>query len=107
MPQHSIEKLLDELEEAKRRFDESGRAQTARCLERLSRSRFQDAGSLVRFHETLLFIRAYPPDEAIFRQAEDVLEGFIARVEELRAADVDLTPLDPPEVSGIAGTVVS
>jgi hypothetical protein len=107
MPNDSIEKLLGELEEAKRRFDPQGQAQTIRCLERLSQSQFQDAASLVRFHEILLFIRAYSPNEAIFKQAEALLESFIERVAQLRASLADMTPFDTPEVSGIVGTIVS
>jgi hypothetical protein len=103
----SLEKLLDQLEEAKRRFDEKGQAQILRLLERLSRSRFQDASQLVRFHEILLFIRAYPPNEAILKQTEALLGSFLERVESLRATDADMSPFDYPEVSGIAGTVVS
>jgi hypothetical protein len=104
---NSIEKLLDQLEEAKRHFDEKGQAQILRLLEKLSRSRFQDAEQLVRFHEILLFIRAYPPNEAIFKQTEALLGSFLERVERLRAADADMSPFDYAEVSGIAGTVVS
>jgi hypothetical protein len=107
MAKYSIEKLLDQLEEAKRRFDEKGQAQIFACLEKLSRSQFQDAGSLVRFHEILLFIRAYSPDQAILKQSENLLESFLERVEKLRARGVDLSPLDDAEVSGIAGTIVS
>lgn len=107
MNQSSIEKLLDKLEEAKRRFDQTGRAQIYACLERLSHSRFQDAALLVRLHEILLFLRAYPPDEAILQQSEALLDSFLERVEALRAADADLSPFDYAEVSGIVGSVVS
>jgi hypothetical protein len=107
MKHSSIENLLTELEEAKRRFDEKGQAQITRCLEKLSCSLFQDAASLVRFHEILLFIRAYPPNETILKQTEGLLESFIERVERLRAAGAQMSPFDDAEVSGIVGTIVS
>jgi hypothetical protein len=107
MNHSSIEKLLDELEEAKRRFDEKGQAHILRLLERLSASQFQDAPSLLRFHEILLFIRAYSPNEVIHKQTEYLLESFLERVERLRARDADLSPFDYPEVSGVVGTIVS
>src|SRR5436190_16864003 len=105
MNHSSIEKLLDRLEEAKRRFDEKGQAQISACLEKLSRIRFQDATLLLRFHEILLFIRAYPPDETIFKQSEALLASFHERVESLRAEGADMSPLDYAEVSGIVGTI--
>jgi hypothetical protein len=107
MNQSSIEKLLDQLEQAKRRFDKKGQAQISACLEKLARSQFHDAALLVRFHEILLFIRAYPPDEMIFKQVEDLRESFFERVETLRTKDADMSPLDYAEVSGIVGTVIS
>lgn len=75
-----------------------------RLLTLLGRRRFTDAQSLIRFHETLLFLRAYPQSPNILRQAENVLASFGRRVELLRSAGADLTPLEEVEVSGIAGT---
>ncbi len=107
MAKYSIENLLDELHKAKRRFDEKSQAQISTCLEKLSASQFQDAASLVRFHETLLFTCAYSPNEAIHKQTEHLLESFLERIEKLRARDADLSPFDYPDVSGVVGTIVS
>ncbi|MEK7755130.1 MAG: hypothetical protein AAB654_24600, partial [Acidobacteriota bacterium] len=63
-----------------------------------------DAESLIRFHETLLFQRAYPKNPREVEEAERQLSGFADRVAELRASGADLTPFEEPEVSGIAGT---
>src|SRR6266705_2884143 len=76
-------------------------------MRRLSKSKITDAQSLIRFHETLLFLRAYPPSPRILNQVEKFLKTFEQRVFRLRAADVDLSPLDDSEVSGIAGTTVT
>jgi hypothetical protein len=67
-------------------------------------SPFEDALSLIRAHEKLLFQRAYPrgPDEA--ESAERLLEEFAGHAAALGRAGADLSPFEEPEVSGIAGT---
>jgi hypothetical protein len=75
-------------------------------LRRLGRRRFGDTGSLIRFHEALLFLRAFPQSAAVARLTEALLSSFAGRVAALRRARVDLSPLDPMEVSGIAGTAI-
>src|ERR1051325_6256537 len=68
------------------------------------RKKIRDADTLVRYHEKLLFLRAYPKDAAMVREVENELRHFADRV---AALDVDLAPLQHPEVSGIAGTSVT
>jgi hypothetical protein len=97
---------LAELEDQKRGFGR-GHTKISRALAALSKSRFDDAGELIRFHDALLFFRAYPPSVKILKQVEAILKTFARRVTQLRAADADLSPLDDPEVSGITGTSVT
>jgi hypothetical protein len=52
-------------------------------------------------------VRAYPHNAAIVRAAERELRGFAKRVSYLEQQEVDLAPLQHPEVSGIAGTSVT
>ncbi len=59
---------------------------------------------LIRAHERLLFLRAYPRNPAMLRRTEKLLASFQKRVERLRRSGADLSPLEEPEVSGIAGT---
>jgi hypothetical protein len=94
------------LEEAKRRFGANYK-HVARMLRELNRHEFTDAESLIRFHETLLFLRAYPPNAKVLSQVENLLKSFVQRVSRLRQRGEDLAPLDEPEVSGIAGTTVT
>ncbi len=98
---------LDRLEALKRSF--GGEEQTAlpRLMRQLGRTRFTDAGSLIRFHEALLFFRAYPPNVEVLALADELLQLFPKKIERLRRADVDLTPFEEPDVSGIAGTALS
>ena len=98
--------ILAELEYLKGRFG-NGDAKTLRALIKLSKSTCDDAESLIRFHETLLFLRAYPPSVRVLNQVERILKSFGQRVSQLRESGADLAPLDEVEVSGIAGTVVT
>jgi hypothetical protein len=98
--------VLAELEELKKRIG-NGDAKIQRALEQLAKSSFDDSESLIRFHETLLFLRAYPPSARVLDQVEKVLQSFGQRVSQLRESEADLAPLDEVEVSGIAGTIVT
>lgn len=97
---------LAELEALKRRFGE-GDAKILRALEILSKAKFEDADSLIRFHEVLLFLRAYPTSADVLKLVDQILKTFSRRVTQLRETEADLSPLDEPEVSGIAGTSVT
>src|SRR5713226_821372 len=97
--------VLAELEESKRRFG-YGNAEILHALSLLSELG-SDAQSLIRFHETLLFFRAYPPSARVLNQVEKILKSFRQSVSQLRGSRKDLAPLDEPEVSGIAGTSVT
>lgn len=72
-----------------------------------SLSTIRDAESLIDLHERLLFQRAYPPNARTLKQVETQLKKIAENVAGLRKAEADLSPLDDPEVSGIAGTSVT
>ena len=76
-------------------------------LRRIASVEPSDANDLIRLHETLLFLRAYPNDRATLHGAEGELSRFAARVAKLAASGGDLEPFDRPEVSGIAGTSIN
>src|SRR4030095_17018219 len=94
-------------DEAKRRFEKGDAALISKTLASLASKRFPDAESLIRYHELLLFVCAYPPNASVLAQAEAALQTFADRVADLREGDADLSPLEHPEVSGIAGTSVT
>lgn len=106
MPSNTLEHLLGQLDELKRRFDPISRAQILKALAQLDARRFTNAISLIRFHEQLLFIRAYPQSAQVLRRVEKMLSAFIERVRVLNDAGADLSPLEEGEVSGISGTSV-
>jgi hypothetical protein len=98
--------MLSELENLKRQFGGND-SKLLRTLKSLSNSNLADAESLIRFHETLLFLRAYPQSPKVLKLVDQILKAFAKRVTQLRETEADLSPLDDPEVSGIAGTSVT
>ena len=68
--------------------------------------RFKNAESLIHFHDTLLFLRAFPHSARVAQLADSLLNEIEAEVLRLRekASDADL--FDDERYSGIAGTVV-
>jgi hypothetical protein len=114
VPTDSINRLLDRLDESKRRFEErssgsgssSSSARTLKILAQLERRQFTEADSLIRFHEILLFMRAYPQSASTLRRVEKILNTFSRRVFRLSEAGIDTSKLESGEVSGIAGTFV-
>lgn len=111
MTASSLDRLLSQLEEAKRDFSPRGRARIEKLLTQLARKKFPDADSLIRFHEALLFLRAYPQSPELLQIAEEILSSFAERVEQLcstsdESASADLASFDYIEYSGIAGTAI-
>ncbi|HEY6659978.1 MAG TPA: hypothetical protein VI031_02505, partial [Pyrinomonadaceae bacterium] len=106
MPRANPPNLIDQLDELKNQFEPKIAQRILRLIDQLSRKNLNDTDSLFRYHETLLFLRAYPQNASIVRATENQLRGFAERLSALREQDVDLSPLEEPEVSGIAGTSV-
>ncbi|HEX8137178.1 MAG TPA: hypothetical protein VF544_06270 [Pyrinomonadaceae bacterium] len=104
MPPESIERLLDRLDDVKRRAGRPGSEQTVKLLAALEKRRLPEADSLIRFHEILLFLRAYPQSPVVLRKAERALISFPRRIEAFGRAGGDLLAFEAPEISGIAGT---
>src|ERR1039457_154093 len=90
--------LLHRLDLWKSRFGPTGEGRLERLLTEIAGHRFREAQSLIRLHETLLFLRAYPRSAEVVRLADEILFQFADRIGD------DLEPFEEPEVSGIAGT---
>ena len=61
---------------------------------------------MIRFHESLLFLRAYPHSPRILRIVEKELSSFAKRVELLETSGADTSALLHPDISGITHTAV-
>ncbi len=104
MAANALDRQLAQLEACRYRFGRSEAADVVKVLNRLDTIRFSHPASLIRFHETLLFLRAFPQAPAVVRATERILNGFHKKVEALRQAGADMDDFDTFEVSGIAGT---
>jgi hypothetical protein len=107
VPANTLDALLNSLAGLMRRFEPGNSLRAQRLLAQLGRRRFPDAASLIRFHEILLFLRAYPHTPAMRRSSEELLASFHERVTHLRALGADVSAFADPRVSGIAGTSFS
>lgn len=78
--------LLDRLDQWKSRFGSGKSVELEKLLVVVRKLRLPDAASLIRLHETLLFLRAYPrrmlirPIEQRIETAEQFFAGINARV---------------------------
>jgi hypothetical protein len=98
---------LHQLDKLKTSFGPQEAKRVQSLLERLARKRFHDPESLIRLHELLLFVRAHPHNAAVARIADEQLRDFGDRVSDARERGVDLSSLEHPSISGIAGTPVT
>jgi hypothetical protein len=104
MAANALDRQLAQLEACRYRFGRNEAARVVKLLNRLDAARFPDTASLIRFHETLLFLRAFPQGPAVVRVTGRILNGFHKKVEALREGAADMDDFEPIEVSGIAGT---
>jgi len=103
----TVNQLLEKLERAKRSYGSLQTSALIRALSDLEHKPITDVDLLIRFHENLLFLRAYPHNSRVLKKVHSVLKPFGERITQLREAEADLSPLDDVEVSGIAGTSVT
>jgi hypothetical protein len=92
-------RLVARLEEVQHRFTAADRAAKHAALTGLAARSIADPSRLLRFHEALLFLRAYPDDRALLARVDQALEAFAGRVAALRRPD----RLDE---TGLAGTAI-
>jgi len=99
--------LLDRLDDARRSFGAGSQKATEYLLTLLAQNEIREAESIVRFHELLLFICAYPQSARARQMAQSLLKSIPKRIEALRDAEIDLDSLEHPEISGISGLSVT
>jgi hypothetical protein len=103
---HNRDQLLTQLEATKNRFETNHAAQINKILSQLSKLQLSDPHHLIRFHESLLFLRAFPHAPFLVPRVEHLLDTFHQRIEKLRAAHADMSLFDDFDTSGIAGTTM-
>ncbi len=98
--------ILTELENLRYRFGRGEAARVSKALAKAAAVQYDDVASLIRFHEALLVLRAFPPSAAVLHRSERLLNSFWKRVKRLSESGADMEEFDPLEVSGIAGTTM-
>ncbi len=99
------ERLLARLEEVLRRRPSGGRVE--RALDALLRRPPRGAAGLVRWHEALLFLKAYPHTRGVRSRVERALSALPALTAALPADEAASVIESDPEVAGVAGTAVT
>ena len=94
--------LLAQLDECKGVFATGAARRTESLLKQIRGARFETADLLIRLHETLLFLRAYPQNAEVTRFCDAILFDFLRRVRHVPRKQ--LAEFEYAEVSGIAGT---
>jgi hypothetical protein len=102
---HDPNQLLTQLEAAKNRFDSNHATLITKLLTQLSTLQL-DPHHLIRFHESLLFLRAFPHSPSLVPRVERLLNTFHERIEKFRTTNADMSPFDDFDTSGIAATTM-
>ena len=107
MPTNNAARLLNKLEQARSQIGTKQERELLRLLTAAGRVTFgKDAQSLIRFHDLLLFFRAFPSGAGVVRLADKLLREFEPKVKAALVSGADADDFAPEEVVGIAGTVV-
>ncbi|HZD94690.1 MAG TPA: hypothetical protein VE133_10580 [Candidatus Sulfotelmatobacter sp.] len=98
---------LKSLEHARSQIGTIKEQEIIRLLRAAGRAPFgKDTEALIRFHDLLLFLRAFAPGPRVLRLADALLDGMEKKIKAAIAAGADPDDFAPEEVAGIAGTVV-
>lgn len=92
-------RALHELVSIRAEFGGDAAARKLALLARLAGARLATARDVLRFHDTLVFLRAHPDDRAVLARVEALLAGFAERADLRRHAAALAS-------SGIAGTTI-
>lgn len=94
--------VVEGLEAAKGKFGAKAAREVVALLKRAGQTRFRDPQELIQFHETVLFLRAYPQSARVLREADRILFSFAERLRGMPREEFEYS-----EISGIAGTGLS
>jgi hypothetical protein len=107
MAQQKLAALLPRLEEARTQIGVVKEREILRLLSAADKAVFKnDAKFVIRFHDLLLFFRAFSPGASVLHLADKMLARFETKVKSLLAAGADADDFAPEEIAGIAGTMV-
>jgi hypothetical protein len=101
---NSLAAGLLQLESSRHLRDRGSISKVERLLASLRNRRPPDVDSLIRFHDALLFLRAFPQSAEVVQRTDSLLADVGQQVASLREAGLNVSRLDQEDVSGIAGT---
>src|SRR5271170_7150207 len=101
MTASDLGRRLVELEASRFAFGPGAAVRVVRLLKQLESRDFPDPATLIRFHETLLFLRAFPQGPVVVHATGRVLNAFHKKIAALRKAGADMDAFDTFETSGI------
>jgi hypothetical protein len=107
MANRSAASQLSDLEASRLRHGPGCVAPVEKLLLSLKGAHFGDAEALIRFHDALLFLRAFPHSRRVVRLTESLLAGVAQEVAKLRDTGADMEMFDREQFSGIAGTTIN
>ncbi len=102
----NLTQRLRNLEQCKYRYGRGCAAQVEKLLGNFRNTNFDDAESLVRFHDLLLFLRAFPQSAKVVKLTEMLLTGIGRQVARLREHGADLDLFEDEQFSGVTNTVL-
>ncbi len=97
---------LEKLEATKTQYGSGCAARVEKLLASLRNAALHDSQSVIRFHDALLFLRAFPQSRRVVELTEELLGSAGRRVEKLRSSGADMELFDSEQFSGIAGTAI-
>jgi len=97
---------LEPLKSLKRCYGPGCAKQCERLLANLRGTNLTNVESLIQFHDTLLFLRAFPQSARVVELTDELLAMVEAQVVKFGASPSDAAALDDESVSGIVGTTV-
>src|ERR1051326_7865305 len=95
-------RALDQLVAMRGQFGRDAARRTIRLLESLEHLCLRTPRDAILLHDTVLFLRAFPPSPGVVPIADRILFSFADRIRRM-----DHDAFDDPEFSGIAGTTIS
>src|SRR3954462_67749 len=103
---NSLPAQVARLEQCRHQYGPESAAYVEKILDSLANAHFRDAEVFIRFHDALLFLRAFPQSPRVVAKAEALLAATNGHVLRLRESGAEMDIFEPEAVSGIAGTSI-
>ncbi|ABF43025.1 hypothetical protein Acid345_4025 [Candidatus Koribacter versatilis Ellin345] len=103
---HSLAAQVARLEQCRHQYGPESAAYVEKILDAFTNAHFREPETLIRFHDALLFLRAFPQSATVVKRTESLLASISQQVLRLRESGAEMDVFEPEAVSGIAGTSI-